>query len=160
MFPELNIPMANLRISKRKNSLSGAIEYLVFDAFRQKKIKLTPEEWVRQHFLHYLVSHKRFPKGLIAVEQGIMVNQLSRRCDAVVYSEEGTPMAIIECKAPDADLSEKTLFQIAQYNFKLQVNWLILVNGLQTIVCFVDKNEKKMHYLEDLPNYKEMCSKA
>lgn len=157
MFPELNIPMANLRLSKRKNSASGEMEYFVFDEFRQKKVKLTPEEWVRQHFLHYLVSHKRFPRGLIAVEQGIKVNELSRRCDAVVYSKEGAPIAIIECKAPEINLSENTLYQIAQYNFKLQVKWLILVNGRQTITCFVDEEQKKLTYLENLPNYEELC---
>jgi len=153
MFPKLNIPMADLRLSKRKKDASGESEYFVFDEFRQKKVKLTPEEWVRQHFLHYLVSEKRFPKGLLAVEQGIKVNELSRRCDAVVYSKEGAPKAIIECKAPDVPLSEKTLFQIAQYNFKLQVKCLILVNGMQTIVCFVDEKERKLSYLDEVPDY-------
>jgi hypothetical protein len=157
MFPELNIPKADLRLSKRKNEASGETEYFVFDEFRQKKVKLTPEEWVRQHFLHYLVSFKRFPKGLVAVEQGIKVNELSRRCDAVIYSKEGQPKAIIECKAPEIKLSEDTLFQIAQYNFKLRVNWLILVNGMQTIVCFVDEKERKLSYLQEIPDYDALC---
>ena len=157
MFPQLHIPMADLRLSKRKNEATGETNYFVFDEFRLKKIKLTPEEWVRQHFLHYLVCVKRFPKGLIAVEQGIKVNDLARRCDAVIYSKEGVPKAIIECKAPDIPLTEKTLFQIAQYNFKLQVNWLILINGMQTIVCYVDQKQQKLNYLEEVPAYEDIC---
>lgn len=155
MFTPLNLPKATLKlIRKKKGDASGTV--FVFDVFRRKELLLTPEEWVRQHFLHYLVNYKQVPMGLIASEYGIKVNQLSRRCDGVVFSKEGNPLAIIECKAPEVNLSEDTLYQIAQYNFKLRVNWLFLTNGIQTIVCFVDNEKKKLIYSEDVPNYRDL----
>lgn len=155
-FQKLNIPSAKLKLTKRSVQPSGTTVYYVWDEFRNKKVKLTPEEWVRQHFLHYLVNYYNYSKGFIGVELGINVNKLNRRCDAVVFDKTGVPLMIVECKAPDVPLTEKTLHQIASYNFKLQVNWLVLTNGLKTVVCFINAEEKSIDYLEVIPNYKDL----
>ena len=152
MFTPLNLPKASLQLTK----LEGKV--YVWDVFRKKKLLLTPEEWVRQHFLHFLINEKQVPKGLIASEYNIEVNSLKRRCDGVLFNRESKPIAIIECKAPEIKLSENTFYQIAQYNFKLQVNWLILTNGLETIVAKINSAEKKIDYFEEAPNFEQMLT--
>lgn len=146
-FTPLSIPAAPLKLVERNNAV------YVWDEFRSKSILLTPEEWVRQHFLHFLVDHKGFPKGRISVEHSLVINSLARRCDALVYSDQLNPLVIIECKAPEINLSLKTLEQIAQYNFELRVNYLVLTNGLQTIVAVLDAENKTIHYLKEVPDY-------
>jgi hypothetical protein len=151
MFPELNLPQANLKLTKKED------KYLVWDMWRQRNLVVTPEEWVRQHLLHYLVDHLAYPKGLIASEQGIQVNGLSRRCDAVVYGKDGSPLMIIECKAPEVQLSEETFYQIAQYNFKLRVNYLILSNGLMHVIARLNTDQQTIEYLDAFPSYAEIA---
>lgn len=146
----LNYPRAELRISRKGDG------FLVWDIFRRRKIKLTPEEWVRQHVLHYLVSVKGYPSSLIASEYGIKVNDLLRRCDGVIFNREGQPQLIIECKAPDVRLTESVFHQIAQYNFELRVNWLVMTNGLDTIVAFIDSEQKRIDYAREIPSFKEL----
>jgi len=147
MLTPLNLPQAKLKLTQKGEKL------FVWDNFRMKQVVLTPEEWVRQHFLHFLVNDKGVPKSLIAVEQGIQVNTMTRRCDAVIYNREGSPIAIVECKAPEIPLTEKTLQQIAQYNFNLRVNYLILTNGIQTITACVNAEKKTIEYLEEVPSF-------
>jgi len=149
MLTPLNLPQVKLKLTRKGDQV------YVWDDFRMKQFQLTPEEWVRQHFLHYLVNNKQVPKNLIAVEQAIQVNKLSRRCDAVVYNRTGNPVAIIECKAPEVKLSAQTMQQIAQYNFELRVNWLILTNGMQTVVAFINSATKTIDYLEEIPPFEE-----
>jgi predicted type IV restriction endonuclease len=150
MFPELNLPQANLKLTKKED------KYLVWDMWRQRNLVITPEEWVRQHLLHYLVDHLAYPKGLIASEQGIQVNGLSRRCDAVVYGKDGSPLMIIECKAPEVQLSEETFYQIAQYNFKLRVNYMVLSNGLMHVIAKINPDSQTIDYLSGFPFYPEI----
>jgi hypothetical protein len=150
MFPELNLPKANLKLTKNED------KYLVWDMWRQRNLVVTPEEWVRQHLLHYLVDQLDYPKGLIVPEQGIQVNGLVRRCDAVIYDKEGKPLIIIECKAPDVHLSEETFYQIAQYNFKFRVNYLILSNGLMHVVARLNTDQQTIEYLSGFPFYPEI----
>lgn len=147
MFEPLNLPKAELKITKKEE------QYFVWDIFRKKSLKLTPEEWVRQHFFHYLMNQKGVPLPLISSEYSIKVNELSRRCDGVIFDRSGQALAIIECKAPSIKLNQETLYQIAQYNFKLRVKWLILTNGIQTITCLINHEESKLNYLEEVPNY-------
>lgn len=148
MLTPLNLPKAKLKLRR-----DGDNNIYVFDVFRKKELLLTPEEWVRQHFFHFLLNSKNVPLGLLSSEHPLNINGLQRRCDGVVFDKKGQPLMIIECKAPTVQLSEKTLHQIAQYNFKLNVDWLILTNGLQTITCFINRNERKLEYLEDVPDY-------
>ncbi len=147
MFPALNLPKAELSISKKGE------KYYVFDTWRKKQLLLTPEEWVRQHLLHFLVTEKKYPSGLIASEQGITVNKLSRRCDAVVYGKNGSPVMIIECKAPHIPIEENTFQQIAQYNSKLQVDYLLVSNGITHIIAKIDRENNRINYLTDFPEF-------
>jgi hypothetical protein len=149
-FPPLSIPPAKLKITQ-KNEV-----YYVWDKFRKKQVQLTPEEWVRQHFLHYLVDELNYPIGRISVEHALTINQLSRRCDAVVFSADFTPLVVIECKAADVPLTQKTLEQIAQYNFSLRVKYLILTNGIQTVTAFIDEENRSIQYLNEVPGYEGM----
>jgi predicted type IV restriction endonuclease len=132
MFPELNLPRAPLRISK-----SGQ-QYLIWDEWRKKQVVLTPEEWVRQHVLHHLVNDLNYPSTRIAVEMQIEVNGLKRRCDALVFDENGIPQMLIECKEPDVELSSEVVQQIAQYNAKLNTRWLLISNGIQHCMLHID----------------------
>lgn len=150
MLTPLNYPKANLNLTRKDEVI------YVWDEFRKKKLKLTPEEWVRQHVLHYLVDHKNIPLTLIAAEYGIEVNQLSRRCDGVVFDRSGKPIMIIECKAPEVKISEFTLHQIAQYNFTLKVQWLVLTNGIDTVVAFINSESKSIDYVREIPSYDEL----
>ncbi|WP_107039124.1 type I restriction enzyme HsdR N-terminal domain-containing protein [Brumimicrobium mesophilum] len=150
MLTPLNFPKTPLKLSKKGD------EIYVWDIFRKKKLLLTPEEWVRQHVLHFLINEKEVPATLIAAEYPIEVNKMVRRCDGVLFNREGKPIAIVECKAPKINLTEAVLHQIAQYNFRLRVNWLILTNGLQTIVAFVDQSSGAIQYFEEIPFYGEM----
>ena len=152
MLTPLNFPKTSLKLSKKGE------EIYVWDVFRKKKLLLTPEEWVRQHILHFLVEHKEVPLPLIAAEYPIEVNKMVRRCDGVIFNREGKAIAIIECKAPKIKLNEAVLHQIAQYNFKLRVEWLILTNGLQTIVAYVNQKSGAIQYFEEIPGFTQMNS--
>lgn len=150
MFTPLSLPNASLKLTKKEELV------LVWCIVRKKKLLLTPEEWVRQHVIHFLLTEKQIPLGLIAAEMTIEVNKLVRRCDVVVYGNDGKPKLIIECKAPEINLTEKTFQQIAQYNFTLNVDFLMVTNGLNHIVCQIDRSNSKLNYLESLPEWNEM----
>lgn len=147
MLQQLNFPNADLKLTR----LNGQI--YVWCIIRKKKLVLTPEEWVRQHVIHFLITDKQIPLALIATEMAITVNDLSRRCDIVVFGNNGSPRMIVECKAPEIPLTEKVFHQIAQYNFKLNVDWLILTNGLQNITCLIDRIENKLNYTTEIPTW-------
>jgi len=134
MFKALSFPQAELKLT------------------RKESLVLTPEEWVRQHLIHFLIQEKQIPIGLIAAEMAIEINQLSRRCDVVVFGTDGKPRLIVECKAPEINLTEKTFNQIAQYNAALNVDLLMVTNGLQHIVCQIDRENTQLNYLEELPD--------
>lgn len=145
---KLNLPEANLRIQKTDGKTK------VFDIFRNKFIILTPEEWVRQHFLHFLINNLNYPQNLIAVEKSIMVNGQYRRYDAVVYSRELVPAVVIEFKAPDITIDESVFDQIASYNASLNVNLLIISNGVQHYCVRYDTaSERKWTFLEKIPDF-------
>lgn len=150
MLTPLIFPKTSLKLSEKGG------EIYVWDIFRKKKLLLTPEEWVRQHVLHFVINYKEVPPTLIAAEYPIEVNKMVRRCDGVIFDREGKPIAIIECKSPKIKLTEAVLHQIAQYNFKLRVNWLILTNGLETIVAFVNQSTGSIQYFEEIPSYQKM----
>ena len=139
----LNLPMAQLKLSRK----SGKV--FVWCIVRKKELLLTPEEWVRQHIIHYLISHKNIPLGLIAAEMPITVNTLQRRCDVVIYNQTGEPSMIVECKAPDIQLTETVFHQIAQYNFTLNVETLMVTNGLDHIVCKINRETGELVFVEE-----------
>ncbi len=146
MFKALSFPQAELKLTRKEGQV------FVWCIIRKKSLVLTPEEWVRQHLIHFLIQEKQIPIGLIAAEMAIEINQLSRRCDVVVFGNDGKPKLIIECKAPEINLTEKTFNQIAQYNAALNVDLLMVTNGLQHIVCQIDRENTQLNYLEELPD--------
>ena len=146
MFSPLSFPKADLNISKKEGA------YFVWCIIRKKKLVLTPEEWVRQHVIHFLINEKKVPVGLIASEFLISVNGLSRRCDIVVFDINKTPLLIVECKSVEVDINEKVLHQIAQYNFKLNTSNLFLTNGRTSVSCKINKVENNISYFMELPN--------
>ena len=140
----LNLPKAPLKLTKMNGKLH------VWCVVRKKKLLVTPEEWVRQHVIHYFMNVFHVPLGRIASEYTIRVNQLVRRCDIVIHDAQGKPKVIVECKAPEVVLSEKTFLQVAQYNRELQVEYLFFSNGLQHVCCRVDRETGALQYLPDL----------
>lgn len=128
----LNLPKAPLRLEKKGGEL------YVWCTVRKKLLLLTPEEWVRQHLIHYLISSVNVPAERIVSEYSIRVNGLSRRCDVVVIDRNGKPKMIVECKAVSIPVNEQVLFQIAQYNRELQVNYLMLSNGIDHFLTKVN----------------------
>ncbi len=149
----LNLPPARLKMVRR----AGKRE--VFDVFRKRYVALTPEEWVRQHFLHWLVAHKDYPVSLIAVESHLMYNQMPRRADAIVYDRHGKPLMIIECKAASVTLNRDVFDQVARYNAPFGVPFLVASNGLTHYCCLHDRKAEKWLFLEDVPAYAELLSR-
>ena len=122
--PQLNLPVAELSLR------SGDKGVEVYDELRQKWLLVTPEEWVRQHFVHFLMSHMGVPRSLIANELGIRLNGMSRRCDTVVFDRALSPLMIVEYKAPDIKIDRKVIDQVMRYNTVLKVPYLVVSNGL------------------------------
>jgi len=147
-FTPLNLPMADLKIS-RENSVM-----YVWCIIRKKKLVLTPEEWVRQHLIHYLVYQKNLSIGLIASEVEIMANQQKRRCDLVVYDQDLSLRLLIECKAPQVPLSAKVVQQLIHYNNQLQVPIIAISNGLQHEIIEIDYDKNEFRKLDDFIKWK------
>ena len=142
---ELNFPKYSFRFKSSENKLS------VFDEIRKKFVLLTPEEWVRQHVVQFLLQHKNYPKSLINVEKVIKVNDLVKRYDLVVYNPDGSIFLLVECKAPNVKITQETFNQIARYNLVLKAEHLMVTNGLNHYFCQMDFKEQKFVFLEDLP---------
>ena len=147
---KLNLPQYDFRIRKKEHKLE------IFDTFRKKFVALTPEEWVRQNFLMYLVKEKDYPVSLISVEAGLKLYNRIKRTDIVVYNNNAKPVLIVECKASDVPISQKTFDQIARYNMVLKVNYLIVTNGLNHYCCHLDYENNTIKYLKDIPDYKNL----
>ena len=146
---KLNLPNFTFRI---KNSEKHT---LIFDEFRKKDIVLTPEEWVRQHFVKFLVEYKKYPVSLIAIEKQLTINNLKKRTDILIFSSDGLPNIIVECKAPHIKITQDTFDQIARYNLKLNANILVVTNGLEHYYCLLDTEKQSYVFLKELPDYKK-----
>lgn len=144
---KLNLPEFNFKIKNSENKM------LIFDNLRKKYLVLTPEEWVRQHFVHYLISEKKYPISLIAIEKQLTLNTRKKRTDILVFNQLGTPELIVECKAPSVKITQDTFDQIARYNLKLNANYLIVTNGLTHFYCKMDFKNKTYIFLKDIPAY-------
>ena len=145
VLPTLNLPPVNFRFSAEGQSKQ------IFDFVRKKFVSLTPEEWVRQHFLHFMINEKKYPASLMGVEMLVRVNELSQRADIVVYQNDGKPWLIVECKNTNIAITQEIFYQIARYNLTLQVPYLVITNGLEHYCLFF--NGKDFEYLDDLPAY-------
>ena len=144
----LNLPTYNFKLKNSQNKT------LIFDKLRKKYVVLTPEEWVRQHFVHFLIDQKRYPETLIAIEKQLTINNLKKRTDILIFNSDGKPEVIIECKAPSIKISQKTFDQIARYNLQLKAEFLIVTNGLTHFYCKMDFKNKTYIFLKNLPDYK------
>lgn len=146
----LNLPNYSFKIKNRENKL------YIFDIIRKKNVVLTPEEWVRQHFIHYLIEEKNYPKSLISVERQLKINQLVKRTDILIFNKSGLPHIIVECKAPNVKITQNTFDQIAKYNLKLQAEYLIVTNGLQHFYCNMDHKKMQYNFLKTIPGYSKI----
>jgi len=145
----LNFPNYSFRFKNSENKVS------IFDIIRKKFIILTPEEWVRQHVVQFLLEDKRYPKSLVNVEKVLMVNGLRKRYDVVVFHPDGTIFILIECKAPEVKISQAVFDQIARYNLTLDADFLMVTNGLNHYFCKMDFENEKYEFLRELPDYRE-----
>lgn len=146
----LNLPLYDAKITESNGKKQ------IFDDLRRCFVALTPEEWVRQHFVHMLLSLKGYPKTLMANEVAISLNGMSRRCDTVVYDKQLKPRVIIEYKAPSVKIDAKVFAQIARYNLVLRVDYLVVSNGLQHFCCKMDYENNSYSFLDNIPAYAEV----
>ena len=144
---ELNLPKYETKVIRKDG------KPFIFDAVRRQYVALTPEEWVRQHFVHFLIHHKGYPQALMANEVQLKLNGMSRRCDTVIYNRALQPRIIVEYKAPTVSITQKVFDQICRYNMVLQVDYLIVSNGLAHYCCKVDNVNKTYTFLQEIPAY-------
>ena len=143
----LNLPPYPIKIQEKGEKRQ------IFDFRRRKWVALTPEEWVRQHFTHYLVEHKGYPQALLANEVELRIGEKRLRCDTLLYNKELRPRMIIEYKAPTIQIQQKTFDQISVYNLLLKVDYLVVSNGLCHYCCKMDYEHQSYQFLEDISNY-------
>jgi len=147
MLQPLNLPPYPFKISDDNGTLT------LFDEIRKKTIIITPEEWVRQHFVQYLIKQKNYPRSLIKLEGGLKLNTLQKRTDIVVFNPSGQRILMVECKAPSVTIDQKTFDQIARYNMVHKVSLLAVSNGLQHYYCTIDHEKCTYQFIEELPGY-------
>lgn len=128
----------------------------IFDEIRRQYVALTPEEWVRQHFVHYLIHHKGYSKSLMGNEVLVNLNNQKKRCDTIVYNNRLEPLMIIEYKAPQVKITQDVFNQIYHYNIVLRANYLVVSNGLQHFCCEMDYEMQNYRFLNDIPDYLEL----
>ena len=148
---QLNLPIFDL---KTRSNDKGKTE--IFDSIRKKWLILTPEEWVRQNFAHFLIENRGFPASLMAIEKGLKVNNLTKRTDIVQYDNQAKAVVIVECKSPKIKIDENTFAQAAMYNLKMKVNYLIMTNGLTHYCCKIDNESHQLQYLKEVPMFHEL----
>lgn len=146
---DLAMPLLKMPPITVRTEMKGQKKY-IFDIVRKKMVVLTPEEWVRQHVIHYLVHESEVPLGQIAVESGMKVNRMSKRTDLQVF-KNGKPTLLVECKAPEVIMNDKVLAQALRYNLKVSASLVMLTNGIRSALCVV--KESGTEYLEKLPTY-------
>lgn len=144
---ELNIPTFEIRLGGTKEKPE------IFDFLRRRFVKLTPEEWVRQHFVHWLVEHKGYPKGLLGNEIEVRAGDKKLRCDSILYDQQALPRMIIEYKAPTIALSQKVFDQISVYNLLLHVDYLVVSNGMQHYCCKMNYERNGYDFMQNIPDY-------
>ena len=147
---QLNLPEHQFTIKKSANGLT------IFDVLRSKFVALTPEEWVRQNFVAFLIHHKQFPQALMGNEIALVHNNIKRRCDTLIADREGCPFAIVEYKAPSVEITQKVFDQIVRYNMVLRAKYLMVSNGLQHYCCKIDYDTDSYSFLPDIPCYTDI----
>jgi hypothetical protein len=145
----LQLPPYPFKITDQNGQLT------LFDVIRKRTIVLTPEEWVRQHFVQYLINQKLYPKTLIKLEGGHKLHGMPKRSDIVVYNPAGEKILLVECKAPSVTIDQKTFDQVARYNMVHKVSLLAVTNGLQHYYCRIDFDNGGYEFIEELPFYNQ-----
>ena len=144
---KLNLPTYQFKLKNNQN------KQLIFDIIRKKYVVLTPEEWVRQNLVQYLIQEKKYPISLIACEKQLLINNRKKRFDILIFDAYGNPSLMIECKAPSIKISQDTFDQIAQYNMVVNAKNLIVSNGLQHYSCEMNHVQKSYVFLKEIPTY-------
>ena len=151
---QLNLPEYNFRIKKQDEKV------LIFDSQRKRYVSLTPEEWVRQHFIRFLIEVKGYPAAYLAVEKQLSLNGMKKRCDAVLYNDHAIPILIIELKAPTVPITQTTFDQVAVYNAKLKVDYFMISNGIEHYCCKVNTVNSRYEYFSEIPDYSDLILSA
>lgn len=147
---QLNLPTFDIRTRNHKGRPQ------VFDPLRRRFVALTPEEWVRQHFVNFLIHHRHFPAGLMANEMELAIGDKRLRCDTLLYNKDMRPQMIVEYKAPHIALTQKVIDQITAYNLLLHVDYLVVSNGLEHFCCHMDYDNQRYSFLTDIPEYADL----
>lgn len=147
----LNLPPSNFQFSERNGKTT------IWDRTRKKYIILSPEEWVRQNFVEFLIQEKHFLRNLIKIETGLKVLKTFKRTDVLCYNKSGKPILLVECKAPEIKINQHTFDQIARYNISLQVPYLIVTNGMNHYCCSIDFENKSYLFHQTIPSYHQIA---
>ena len=150
---ELNLPEFEYKVKKREDG-----SWAIWDRLRERWVALTPEEWVRQHFVEWLITDKGFPAALMGNEVSLTQNGISRRCDTVVGDRTGQPLVIVEYKAPNINITQKVFDQIVRYNMVLKARYLMVSNGLVHYCCQIDYEKNSYKFLEEIPSYESLVA--
>lgn len=148
---QLNLPPYEINVT-----VDNAGNKMIFDRLRRKFVALTPEEWVRQHFVSYLIEYKGFPAGLMANEVSLSLNGTSRRSDTVVYDVNAHPLVIVEYKAATVKITQKTFDQILRYNIVFRAPYLVVSNGIEHYVCKIDIENRAYKFIQEIPEYQDL----
>jgi hypothetical protein len=146
----LNLPTYGFRTTEEDGTPS------IYDPLRERYVRLTPEEWVRQHFLQYLIQELDVPAGLVGVETAFQYQGQPRRADIIAHDRHGTPLLLVECKAPRVSIGQDAFDQCAQYNIVLEAPYLVVTNGLTHYACAIDFDDRSYTFLDDLPTYDQL----
>jgi hypothetical protein len=147
---KLSLPVCDINIKESDGKT------VIFDIIRKKYIVLTPEEWVRQHFIHYLIEHLGYSKPLIAVEQGMKYNTLLKRTDIIVFDRAGAPLVLVECKEPAHRLNQKVMEQAMMYNKTIKAPYIIVSNGIDHSCMHLQQAEQKIEFLNEIPRFEDI----
>ncbi|MDD4777827.1 MAG: type I restriction enzyme HsdR N-terminal domain-containing protein [Fermentimonas sp.] len=146
----LNLPTYDAKIRKKGSGLE------IFDPLRRKYVSLTPEEWVRQHFVNYLITDKNYPASLMSNEAGIKLNSLTLRCDTIVYNNILEALMVIEYKESNVQITQQVFDQIVRYNNVLKVPYIVVSNGITHYCCKIDYENQSYEYLTEIPDYQTL----
>ena len=153
MMKPLNLPAFEMTIRVRNDQKQE-----VFDPVRKRFVTLTSEESVRQHMLNYLVHHRNFPASLIGVEVSLTYYKLKKRSDIVAFNRDGIPLLLVECKAPQVEITQEVFDQVAMYNMSFTGSYLVVTNGLTHYACKIDHDKRKWEFLPEIPEFSEICN--
>ena len=145
---ELIFPKFEYKIRKDKGKVA------IFDIIRKKYIFLTPEEWVRQHLVHYFIYQLNYPKSMISVEDGLKVNKMQKRSDIIIHNRDGKVFMVVECKSAKIKLNQNSMIQLSTYNQKYNAAYIALTNGLQVYVCKMNYENRSAETIDQFPEFK------